>query len=398
MVEANEKLYINRQEGFIGTGLKKDEFVCNCSDIDDIIVFFKDGKFKVVKVADKIFVGKNVLWLQVYNKNDRRTTYNVVYRDGQNGPHYIKRFNVPTVTRDREYDITRGEKGSRIMYFTANPNGEAEIIKVILEANPRLRKVIIEKDFSLVPIKGRGAKGQLVTRNPVHRIGLKSHGHSTLGGREVWFDPDVNRINYDEHGRLLGEFNEDDAILVVLETGEFYITNFDANNHYEDNIRIIEKWEPEKAWTAVVVDADNGGFYYLKRFCMEATQRKQSFLGDNPKNRFVLLTDTPFPRLEVTFGGNDAHREPMEVDAEEFIAVKGFKAKGKRLTTFDVEKVTELEPLRFPEPPADDNDDEEDDEPVDLDRDAGKSQQQVIDEMTGQLNLFTDGNGDKVLE
>ena len=398
VVEANEKLYINRQEGFIGTGLKKDEFVCNCSDIDDIIVFFKDGKFKVVKVADKIFVGKNVLWLQVYNKNDRRTTYNVVYRDGQNGPHYIKRFNVPTVTRDREYDITRGEKGSRIMYFTANPNGEAEIIKVILEANPRLRKVIIEKDFSLVPIKGRGAKGQLVTRNPVHRIGLKSHGHSTLGGREVWFDPDVNRINYDEHGRLLGEFNEDDAILVVLETGEFYITNFDANNHYEDNIRIIEKWEPEKAWTAVVVDADNGGFYYLKRFCMEATQRKQSFLGDNPKNRFVLLTDTPFPRLEVTFGGNDAHREPMVVDAEEFIAVKGFKAKGKRLTTFDVEKLTELEPLRFPEPPADDNDNEEDDEPVDLDRDAGKSQQQVIDEMTGQLNLFTDGNGDNVLE
>ena len=398
VVEANQKLYINRQEGFIGTGLKKDEFVCNCSDIDDIIVFFKDGKFKVVKVADKIFVGKNVLWLQVYNKNDRRTTYNVVYRDGQGGPFYIKRFNVPTVTRDREYDITRGEKGSRIMYFTANPNGEAEIIKVILEPNPRLKKVIIEKDFSLIPIKGRGAKGQLVTKNPVHRIGLKSHGHSTLGGREVWFDPDVNRINYDEHGRLLGEFNEDDAILVVLETGEFYISNFDANNHYEDNIMIIEKWEPEKPWTAVVVDADNGGYCYLKRFCMEATSRKQSFLGDNPKNRLVLLTDTPYPRLQLTFGGNDAHREPVEVDAEEFIAVKGFKAKGKRLTTLNVEKVTELEPLRFPEPPADENDGEEDEEEVDLDRDAGKSQQQVIDELTGQLNLFTDGNGDNVLE
>ena len=395
VVEANQKLYINRQEGFIGTGLKKDEFVCNCSDIDDIIVFFKDGKFKVVKVADKIFVGKNVLWLQVY---DRRTTYNVVYRDGQGGPFYIKRFNVPTVTRDREYDITRGEKGSRIMYFTANPNGEAEIIKVILEPNPRLKKVIIEKDFSLIPIKGRGAKGQLVTKNPVHRIGLKSHGHSTLGGREVWFDPDVNRINYDEHGRLLGEFNEDDAILVVLETGEFYISNFDANNHYEDNIMIIEKWEPEKPWTAVVVDADNGGYCYLKRFCMEATSRKQSFLGDNPKNRLVLLTDTPYPRLQLTFGGNDAHREPVEVDAEEFIAVKGFKAKGKRLTTLNVEKVTELEPLRFPEPPADENDGEEDEEEVDLDRDAGKSQQQVIDELTGQLNLFTDGNGDNVLE
>ena len=397
VVEANQKLYINRQEGFIGTGLKKDEFVCNCSDIDDIIIFFRDGKFKVVKVADKIFVGKNILWVQVYNKNDKRTTYNVVYRDGQNGPHYIKRFNVPSVTRDREYDITRGEKGSRIAYFTANPNGEAEIIKVILEANPRLRKVIIEKDFSEVPIKGRGAKGQLVTRNPVHRIGLKSHGHSTLGGREVWFDPDVNRINYDEHGRLLGEFNEDDAILVVLETGEFYISNFDANNHYEDNIRIIEKWNPDKPWTAVVIDDDNGGYYYLKRFCMEATARKQTFLGDNPKNQLVLLSDTAYPRLKVTFGGDDAHREPMEVEAEEFITVKGFKAKGKRLTTFEVAAVEEIEPLRFPEPEPEEPEEPEEEE-EDLDPDAGKSQQQVIDAMTGQLNLFTDGNGNEVLK
>ena len=343
-------------------------------------------------------MGKNVIYLNVFKRNDTRTIYNVLYQDGRGGIVYMKRFAVTGVTRDREYDLTQGKPGSKVMWFTANPNGEAEVLRITLKPKPRLKVLQFDIDLAELGIKGKLTRGNLVTKNEVHRISLKEHGVSTLGDREVWFDPDVNRINYDEHGRLLGEFNEDDAILVVLETGEFYITNFDANNHYEDNIRIIEKWEPEKAWTAVVVDADNGGFYYLKRFCMEATQRKQSFLGDNPKNRFVLLTDTPFPRLEVTFGGNDAHREPMVVDAEEFIAVKGFKAKGKRLTTFDVEKVTELEPLRFPEPPADDNDNEEDDEPVDLDRDAGKSQQQVIDEMTGQLNLFTDGNGDNVLE
>ena len=399
VAEANQKLYINRQEGFIGTGLKKDEFVCNCSDIDDIIVFFRDGKYRVVKVADKIFVGKNVIWVQVYKRNDRRTTYNVVYRDGTPGPCYIKRFNLPSLLRDRDYDMTRGEKNSRVMYFTANPNGEAEVIKVTLEPNPRLKRIFIERDFSQVPIKGRGARGLLVTRNPVHRIGLKSHGHSTLGGRKVWFDPDVNRINYDEHGRLLGEFNEDDAILVVLDNGEFYITNFDANNHYEDNILRIEKWQPEKVWTAVVVDADNGGYRYLKRFTMDATRRKQSVLGENARNQLVLLTDQVYPRILVTMGGADAMRPEMEIDAEQFIAVKGFKAKGKRITTFDVAKVEELEPLRYPEPEETEPDDEgEEEEPENLDPDAGKSQQQVIDEMIGQMNLFTDDGNNNSLK
>ena len=399
VVEANEKLYINRQEGFIGTGLKKDEFVCNCSDIDDIIVFYRDGKFKVTKVADKIFVGKNVIWLQVYKRNDIRTTYNVVYRDGQSGPCYIKRFNVPAVTRDREYDITRGEKGSRVLYFTANPNGEAETIKVVLEANPRLRTIFIEKDFSQVAIKGRGARGLLVTKNPVHRIGLKSHGHSTLGGRKVWFDPDVNRINYDDHGRLLGEFNESDSILVVLDNCDFYISDFDSNNHYEDNIMRIEKWNPKKVWTAVVYDVDNGGYYYLKRFTLDAMRKKQNFLGDNPKNRLVLLSENYYPRILVSFTGSDVMREDMIVDAETFVGVKGFKAKGKRLCTWEVGKVEELEPLRYPDPPADDDNDDADVPDEDLDPDAGKSQQQVIDEMTGQLNLFSDnGNGDGKLE
>ncbi len=398
VVEANQKLYINRQEGFIGTGLKKDEFVCNCSDIDDIIVFFKDGKYKMVKAADKIFVGKNILHVQVFKRNDKRTIYNVVYRDGKGGACFIKRFFVPTMTVGKDYDCTQGTPGSRILYFTANPNGEAEIIKVTLEANPRLKKIFIEKDFSEIGIKGRTSKGNLVTRNPVHRIGLKSHGHSTLGGRKVWYDADVNRLNYDEHGRLLGEFYDDDAILVVLDDATYYTSSFDVNNHYEDNIRIIEKWNPNKVWTAVLYDADNDNNLYIKRFRMEAIKRPQSYLGENEKNRLVLLTDTPFPRIEVSLApakapdGTEQPRQPIIVDAEEFIGVKGYKAKGKRVTTLDVTDVKELEPTRQPEPePEDDKEERHDDTPQEnLDPDAGKSQQQVIDEMTGQLRLFSD--------
>ncbi len=393
VVEANEKLYINRQEGFIGTGLKKDEFVCNCSDIDDIIVFYKDGKYKVVRVADKIFVGKNILHVGVFKRNDKRTIYNTVYRDGRNGPYYIKRFNVTAMTRDREYDLTKGTPGSKVVYFTANPNGEAEVIKITLEPTEVKRRtnIFFDRDFSKIAIKGRAAQGNLLTKKAIHRIGLKSHGHSTLGGRKVWYDPDVNRLNYDDHGRLLGEFLDDDQILVVLEGGDFYATNFDANNHYEDNIARIEKFDPHKVWTAVLYDADNEGYPYVKRFYMEATKRKQNYLGDNPNSRQVLLTDVAFPRLQVTFGGNDATRPPMVIDAEQFIAVKGFKAKGKRITTWNVESITELEPTRFPEPEEQPDDDDTDDEQQEnLAPDAGKSQQQVIDEINGQLSLFND--------
>ena len=399
VVEANEKLYINRQEGFIGTGLKKDEFVCNCSDIDDIIVFYKDGKYKIIRVADKIFVGKNVMHVQVFKRNDHRTTYNAVYRDGKNGPTYIKRFNVTTMTRDREYDLTQGTSGSRVLYFTANPNGEAEVIKVTLEVTSKMKKIFLEKDFSDIGIKSRTAKGNILTKHTVNRISLKSHGRSTLGGRKVWFDTDVNRLNYDGRGRLLGEFNDGDSILVVLDNNEFYISNFDANNHYEDNIKIIEKWDPDKVWTAVLYDADNDNYPYIKRFNMEATKRHQNFLGDNPNSRLVLLTDTPYPRIRVTFkpaesrDGNPLQRPPMEIDMEQFVGVKGFKAKGKRISTWDVENIEELEPLRVPEPEPEDGPegtDAADEEPENLDPDAGKSQQQVIDEMTGQLNLFGD--------
>ncbi|HRN16844.1 MAG TPA: DNA gyrase/topoisomerase IV subunit A, partial [Xylanibacter oryzae] len=358
VAEANEKLYINRAEGFVGTGMKKDEYVSNCSDIDDIIIFYKDGKYKVIKVADKIFVGKNIIHVAVFKKNDKRTIYNVVYRDGKRGAYFIKRFNVTSMTRDKDYDITQGTEGSRIIYFTANPNGEAEVIKVTLDPNPKLKKIIFDKDFSEVIIKGRASKGNLLTKNPVHRIGLKSRGHSTLGGRKVWFDPDINRLNYDVRGRFLGEFNDEDRILVILKNGDFYITNFDINNHYEDNIQVIEKFDAEKVWSAVLYDADQNKYPYVKRFLMEATSRKQNYIGENPDSNLVLLTGQVYPRILVTFGGVDAFRDPLEIDVEQFISVKGFKAKGKRLTTFAVEKIEELEPTRFPEP--EEKSDEED--------------------------------------
>ena len=351
VAEANQKLYINRTDGFIGTSLKKDEYVCNCSDIDDIIIFYRDGKYKVVRVAEKLFVGKNVLHLQVFKKNDTRTIYNVVYRDGKKGPCYIKRFNVTSMTRDKEYDLTQGTPGPKVMYFTANPNGEAEVIKVTLEPNPKLKKIFADKDFSEIMIKGRASKGNLLTKYPVHRIGLKSHGHSTLGGRKVWYDPDVNRLNYDDHGQLLGEFYDEDQILVILDNGDFYLTNFDVNNHYEANILRIEKWEQDKVWSAVLWDADNQGYPYVKRFIMEAAKRKQNFLGENIASKLILLTDQVYPRLQVTYGGADAFRGSEEVDVEQFITVKGFKAKGKRLSTYQIESITELPPTRFPEPP-----------------------------------------------
>ena len=388
VAEANQKLYINRADGFIGTGLKKDEFVCNCSDLDDVIIFYKDGKYKVVRVAEKLFVGKNILYVNVFKKNDSRTTYNAVYRDGKKGACYIKRFNVTSMTREKEYDLTQGTEGSRVMYFTANPNGEAEVIKVTLDPSQNIKRVFLIKDFSEIMIKGRASKGNLLTKYQVTRIGLKSHGHSTLGGRKVWFDPDVNRLNYDEHGQMLGEFYDDDQILVILSNGDYYLSNFDLANHYESNILRIEKYDADKVWTAVLYDADNQGYPYLKRFQMDASKKKQNWLSDNPSSQLLLLTDTPYPRLQVTYGGADAFRGSEEIDAEQFIAVKGYKAKGKRLTTYALESIEELEPTRFPEPTAETTDADNETEEEDLDPDAGKSEQQIRDELTGQLNLF----------
>lgn len=399
VVEANQKLYINEAEGFIGTGLKKDDFVCNCSDIDDIIIFYKNGKMKVVKVAEKIFVGKNIIHLQVFKKNDSRTIYNMIYRDGKKGFFFIKRFNVLTVARDREVDLTQGTPGSYVKYFTANPNGEAEVIKITHDFAPKIKKIIFEKDFSEVAIKGKTAKGTILTKHSINRISLKSAGRSTLGGRMVWYDKDVNRLNYDSHGALLGEFNDQDSILVILKNGEFYITSFDVNNHFEDNILVIEKYNKDKIWTAVLKDADQDNHAYLKRFPLEASKRHQSLIGDNPNSKLLILTDEAYPLFKITYQGPNNYEGTLEIDAEEFIMVKSSKAKGKRITNSVVVNVEQLESVRHPEP-EDENDDNktsednvdetsvETEEQKNLDPDADKSEQQIIDEMTGQLNLF----------
>ena len=389
VVEANEKLYINRDEGFIGTALKKDEFIANCSDLDDVIIFYRDGRYLITPVAEKKFIGKNILYINIFKKNDKRTIYNAVYRDGKDGIHYMKRFAVTSVTRDREYDLTQGTPGSRVVYFTANPNGEAEVIKVTLKPNPRIRKITFEKDFSEIAIKGRQAMGVILSKYDVHKIALKQKGGSTLGGRKVWFDRDVLRLNYDGRGEYLGEFQSEDSILVILNNGEFYTTNFDLSNHYEDNVQIVEKYDPNKVWSAALYDADQQNYPYLKRFCFEAGSRKQNYLGDNKESKLIILTDEYYPRLEVIFGGHDSFREKLIIDADEFIAVKGFKAKGKRISTFNIEAINELEPVRFPEEKQEANEgDDETEEIENLDPDNGKSEDDIIDEITGQMKLF----------
>lgn len=389
VVEANEKLYINREEGFIGTALKKDEFIANCSDLDDVIIFYRDGRYLITPVAEKKFIGKNILYINIFKKNDKRTIYNAVYRDGKDGIHYMKRFAVTSVTRDREYDLTQGTPGSRVVYFTANPNGEAEVIKVTLKPNPRIRKITFEKDFSEIAIKGRQAMGVILSKYDVHKIALKQKGGSTLGGRKVWFDRDVLRLNYDGRGEYLGEFQSEDSILVILNNGDFYTTNFDLSNHYEDNVQIVEKYDPNKVWSAALYDADQQNYPYLKRFCFEAGSRKQNYLGDNKESKLIILTDEYYPRLEVIFGGHDSFREKLIIDADEFIAVKGFKAKGKRISTFNIEAINELEPVRFPEEKQEANEgDDETEEIENLDPDNGKSEDDIIDEITGQMKLF----------
>jgi topoisomerase-4 subunit A len=386
VVEANEKLYINRAEGFIGMSLKKDEFVSNCSDMDDVIIFYRTGVYKIVRVADKMFIGKDVIHLNVFSRNDSRTIYNVVYRDGKMGANFIKRFNVTGINRDKEYSLTKGAEGSRILYFSVNPNGEAETIKVILKPKPRQKLLVFEKDFSEVGIKARNAMGNILTKAEIHKISLKQKGRSTLGGRVVWFDWTVLRLNYDGRGDELGEFQSDDLILVVLRNGDFYTTSFDLSNHYEDNILAIEKYNPAKIWTAVFFDADHG-YRYLKRFRTEdINNRKQNFVSDNPDSRLFLLTDELYPRIEVVFGGNDSAREPLIIDVEEFIKVKSFKARGKRISSYEIQTINELEPLRLAPEPANEPEPESKDEvnepePV-------KSNSDIIDEITGQMKLF----------
>jgi topoisomerase-4 subunit A len=287
-----------------------------------------------------------VIYLNIFKRNDNRTIYNVVYRDGKNGPNFIKRFAVTGITRDREYDVTQETAGSRILYFSANPNGEAETIKVILKPKPRQKTLVFEKDFSTIMIKGRNSIGNILTKADIHKVSLKQKGSSTLGGRMVWFDRDILRLNYDGRGEELGEFQSDDLILVVLPNGDFYTTDFDLSNHYEDNILLIERFDAAKNWTDVLFDAEQDN-PYLKRFPFEANSKKQNFLGEKPGSTLYVLTDETYPRIEVVFGGNDSFREPLIIDAEQFVGVKSFKAKGKRIATYEIATVNELEPTRF---------------------------------------------------
>ena len=414
VAEANQKLYINRADGFIGTALKKDEFITNCSDIDDIIIFYRDGTYKVVKVAEKLFVGETekskrekrkaeIIHVAVFKKGDKRTIFNVCYKDGDSGVTYMKRFNVTAMTRDKEYDVTMGTPKSRITYFTANSNGEAEVIKVTLKPKEKLKRLVFEKDFSEIAIKGRASRGNQLTKHDIYRIQLKAHGGSTLGGRKVWYDPDVQRINYDEQGNYLGEFHNEDRILVVMKNGDFYLTDFDLNNHYDKDILVIEKFNHKKVWTAVLLDADNDNYPYIKRFLLEPNKNVQSIFN-NPESKLVLLTDTPFPRLMINFAQPDTDKGPIEIDADDFIAVKGFKAKGKRITTLTLDSVTELEPTRLPDSEDENTDAPEEPEGEDAsdnyissespktsdnsDMTSEKSDDEIRDELTGQLRLF----------
>ncbi len=353
VVEANEKLYVDYKEGFIGTNLRKEEgveFVQNCSNIDDIIVFFGDGKYKVVRVAEKLFVGTDIKHVAVYKRNDKRTIYNVVYRDGKHGVYYLKRFFVSGVTRDKEYDLTAGTPDSKITYFSANPNGEAEIVRIELRPTSRkIRKMKWDVDFSDIAIKGRSARGNLLTKFPVSRITLRQEGGSTLGGRKIWYDPDVMKINNEERGEFLGEFFADDQILVICSNGEFYTTNFDLTNHFEDDLLKIEKFDSDKIWSVALYDAEQG-YDYIKRFKFEPSAKRLSFIGENPKSMLKLISDDVYPLFKVYFGGKDLSREPLEIDVEQFIGEKSLRAKGKRIANFEVANVERLQPLRMPEP------------------------------------------------
>lgn len=344
VVVANEKLYINREEGFVGTALKKDEFVCECSDIDDIIVFRKDGTYYVTKVADKLFVGKDVLFVSVFKKNDKRTIYNVAYRDGRFGASYVKRFFVTGVTRDKQYNLTKGTAGSRVLYFSANANGEAEVIKVCLKPKPGMKKLVFEYDFAGLAIKGRDSQGNLLSKNDIHKISLAQKGASTLGGRKIWIDEDVLRLNTDERGRYLGEFQGEDRILVVNKNGTYYTSDFDLSNHYEEGYLVIEKFEPDKVWSAVFYDAEQQ-YFYLKRFRFENVARLTGFIGETEGSYLVCLSGASRPRFEVIFGGRYENRPAEVIIADEFIAEKSYKARGKRVTNYEVKEIREIEPL-----------------------------------------------------
>ncbi|MDO5035985.1 MAG: DNA gyrase/topoisomerase IV subunit A [Porphyromonas sp.] len=392
----NEKLYVDREGGFIGTSLKKDEYVSDVSNVDDVIVFLRDGRYIVTKVTDKTFVGKDIIHVARWIRNDKRTIYNVAYRDGTNGATFIKRFNVPTCVRDREYDLTMGKKGSKVLYFSANPNGEAEVVKVVLkpQSKSRRKRLVFEKDFADMAIRGRNARGNILTKGTVYRITLKEQGLSTLGGRKVWFDHDVARINYDERGEYMGEFGAEDRILVILESGACYTTGFSDTIHFERDIDIIEKYDPNKVWTLVYFNKEQG-FTYIKRFSIEDSEQKEFVQGERD-NHIMLLSDEDYPRLEIRFAEDDAHRLPVEIDAEQFIGIKSIRARGKRISNYVVGEVEELEPVRHSavEQEEGTSDTAQQTSGATEHQDGDDEDVRILEEMTGQQRLSFDSDKD----
>ena len=352
VVSNNAKLYANKAEGFVGIGLKKEdnaEFICDCSDLSEIIVIQKDGKYVVTKVSEKAFFGKDLLYVGLFDRNDQRTIYNVIYREGKTSLSYAKRFAVTSITRDKEYDITQGTPGSAILWFTVNHNGEAETVRINFRPRPKLKKATDEYDFSQLAIKGRAARGNLVSKNPIQKITLKSKGISTIGGKDVWFDEDIQRLNEDGRGLHLGQFTGEDHILAIFKDGTYYTTSFDLSNRYQGELLKIEKLDANKVYTVLYYDKSVASFY-VKRFSFDVSDNTPvSFISDSKGSYLVAVSDDLHPQFEITFGGKNVNREPEQVDAEEFIAKKGLQAKGKKVSALDVKAVAFIEPLHKPE-------------------------------------------------
>ena len=362
VVSNNAKLYANYEEGFVGLNLKKDDngtYICDCSDLSEVIVIGKDGKYRITKVTDKAFFWKDLLYVGVFNRGDSRTIYNVIYREGKSSVSYAKRFAITSVTRDKDYDITTGEGGSKILWFTVNHNGEAESVRIYLRPRPKLKKTQFEYDFSTLAIKGKASRGNLVSKNPIARIQLKSKGVSTIGGKDIWYDADIQKLNDEQRGQYLGEFGPEDKVLAIFKDGTFYTTSFDVSNRYQGEVIKVEKFDPNKTYTALYYDAAAKAFY-VKRFSFVLSDNTPlSFIAPGTKSYLVALSEDKHPQFQVIFGGKYEHRDPENIDAEEYIAKKGYAAKGKKCHQYDLKEVKFIEPLHKPE-------DDIEDEPLDI--------------------------------
>ena len=402
VVNLSAKLYANLEEGFVGTGLKKDDngaYICDCSDLSEIIVIGKDGKYRITKVSDKAFFGKNLLYVGVFNRNDVRTIYNVIYRDGKQPVYYAKRFAITSVTRDKEYDITTGANGSTILWFTVNHNGEAESVRIYLRPKPKLKKTQLEYDFSSLSIKGKGSRGNLVAKTAIQKIVMKSKGVSTIGGKDIWFDTDVQRLNEDGRGVHIGEFSGEDKVLAVFRDGTYYTTNYETVNKYQGDIIRIEKLDIGKTWTALYWDSAAKAFY-IKRFSFtESNNTPVLFIAEGRNSYLVDISDDLHPQVLVTFGGKYEHREAEVIDAENFIAKKGLTAKGKKCHAYDLKKVEFIEPLHKPEDEQEPEDTgiqaEEEEDIIDVDIDVTTRERVDIDQSAQSLRLLQDSKDAK---